>query len=70
MQVHLKIRCTTEKHAALWQIQKPYQTLRKNQLHRAERIARPKGKVALVMNSNSVVRKNLLHYIDVLDEGS
>jgi hypothetical protein len=69
MQVCPKTRRTTENRAALWLFQE-LNTLRKNLLQRAGRIIRPKAKVTLSMNANRAVRKDLLHYLDALDEAA
>lgn len=67
MQVAPAPRTTTAKRAALWPFQQ-LNTLRRHLLHRAGRLIRPQGKLVLSMNANPDVEKELLHFLDALDQ--
>jgi hypothetical protein len=53
------------KRPAVWEF-KTLDTLRHRIIQRAGRLTRPKGDLTLTMSANKAVRKDLLHFIDVL----
>jgi hypothetical protein len=67
MQAFEQDRNTTEKRAPLWIFQK-LDTVRRNLIQRAGRITRPKGKLSLSIDANKDVQRELLHFLDVLEQ--
>ena len=53
------------KRPAAWTFER-LDTLRHRIIQRAGRLIRPQGKLTLTMSANAAVRKDLLHYLDVL----
>ena len=45
-------------------------TLRHQIIQRAGRLTRPQGKLTLTMSPNRAVRKDLLHFMDVLQKAA
>ena len=60
---------TRPKRPAAWNFQK-LDTIRHRIIQRAGRIIRPQGKLTLSMSTNEAVRKDLLHFLDVLQEAA
>jgi hypothetical protein len=60
---------TCPKRPAAWRFQK-LDTIRHRIIQRAGRIIRPQGKLTLSMSTNEAVRKELLHFLDVLQEAA
>ncbi len=67
MQAFEQDRNTTQKRAPLWIFQK-LDTVRRNLIQRAGRITRPKGKLTLSIDANEDVQRELLHFLDVLEQ--
>jgi hypothetical protein len=67
MQAFEQDRNTTEKRAPLWIFQK-LDTVRRNFIQRAGRITRPKGKLTLSIDANEDIQRELLHFLDVLEQ--
>ena len=65
MSAYEKQRNTTEKRSSLW-IFKEINTIRKNIIQRAGRMAKPQGKLKLIMSANKKIQDEILHYFDVL----
>ena len=57
------------KRPASWKFEK-LDTLRHRIIQRAGRIIRPQGKLTLTMSANHAVRKDLLHFLDVLKKAA
>ncbi len=57
------------KRSAAWTFEK-LDTLRHRIIQRAGRIIRPQGKLTLTMSANPAVRKDLLHFFDVLQKAA
>lgn len=55
------------KRSTAWKFQK-LDTIRHQIIQRAGRFIWPKGKLTLTMSSNRAVKKDLLHFIDVLQK--
>ncbi len=69
MQAKPKDRHTSEKRSALWEFLQ-LDTIRRTLLQRAGRITRPEGRLTLTMSANATVRKEMLHYLGVLDNAA
>ena len=57
------------KRPTAWTFEK-LDTLRHRVIQRAGRIIRPQGKLTLTMSANPAVRKDLLHFFDVLQKAA
>ena len=57
------------KRPAAWKFQK-LDSIRHKFIQRAGRLVRPQGRLSLVMSANKAVRKDLLHFFDVLQEAA
>jgi hypothetical protein len=57
------------KRSAAWKFEK-LDTLRHRIIQRAGRFTRPQGKLTLTMSANHAVRKDLLHFLDVLQKAA
>jgi len=57
------------KRPACWRFER-LDTLRHRIIQRAGRIIRPQGELTLTMNANPAVRKDLLHFLDVLQKAA
>jgi len=57
------------KRPAAWAFEK-LDTLRHRIIQRAGRFTRPQGELTLTMSANDAVRKDLLHFLDVLQEAA
>lgn len=57
------------KRPACWHFER-LDTLRHRIIQRAGRIIRPQGELTLTMNANPAVRKDLLHFLDVLQKAA
>lgn len=66
MIAHPPQRKLTPKRTALWAFEK-LGTLQRKLIQRAGRLLRPGGKLILSMNSNEIVERDLLHYLEALD---
>jgi len=64
-----RVRNTTEKRTALWEFQQ-LATIRQKLIQRAGRLTRHQGRLTLTMSANDAVRKELLHYLDALNEAA
>ena len=53
------------KRPAAWKF-KTLETLRRHIIQRAGRLTRPQGELTLTMSANRAVRKNLLHFLDAV----
>lgn len=60
---------TRPKRPAAWNFQK-LDTIRHRIIQRAGRLIRPQGKLTLSMSTNEAVRKDLLHFLDVLQNAA
>ncbi|TNG02668.1 MAG: IS1380 family transposase [Gammaproteobacteria bacterium] len=67
MQAFEQHRRTTEKRAPLWIFQK-LDTIRRNFIQRAGRITRPNGKLKLTIDANEAVQRELVHFLDALEQ--
>ena len=66
---HPICRSTLEKRPALWKFVK-LDTLRKRLIQRAGRIIRPQGKLTLSMSANEEIEKEILHFLDALENAA
>jgi Transposase DDE domain group 1 len=57
------------KRPAAWKFEK-LDTIRHRIIQRAGRLSRPKGKLTLTMSGNQAVRKDLLHFLNVLQKAA
>ena len=57
------------KRPAAWAFEK-LDTLRHRLIQRAGRLTRPQGQLTLTMSANEAVRKDLLHFLDVLQKAA
>ena len=57
------------KRPALWFFER-LDTLRHRLIQRAGRLTRPQGELTLTMSANQAVRKDLLHFVDVLQKAA
>ena len=57
------------KRPAAWRFEK-LDTIRHRIIQRAGRLVRPQGKLTLAMSANKAVRRDLLHFIDVLQRAA
>ncbi len=57
------------KRPALWMFER-LDTLRHQIIQRAARLTKPGGELTLTMSANRAVRKDLLHFIDVLQDAA
>ena len=57
------------KRSAAWSFEK-LDTLRHRIIQRAGRFTRPQGELTLTMSANNAVRKDLLHFLDVLQKAA
>jgi hypothetical protein len=57
------------KRPAAWEFEK-LDTIRHRLLQRAGRLIRPQGKLTLTMSANQTVRKDLLHFLNVLQKAA
>jgi hypothetical protein len=57
------------KRPASWTFEK-LDTLRHRIIQRAGRLIRPQGELTLTMSTNPAVRKDLLHFLDVLQKAA
>jgi len=55
------------KRPAAWSFER-LDTLRHRIIQRAGRLTRPQGELTLTMSANHAVRKDLLHFLDVLQK--
>lgn len=62
-------RSTTEKRTTLWKFDEAG-TVRNTLLNRAGRLTRPQGKLTLTMSANKRVQKELMDYLEALDEAA
>ena len=62
-------RNTTEKRAPLWKFEQ-LGTLRRKLIQRAGQLTKPQGKLTLTMSANSVLKSELLHYLEVLEQAA
>jgi Transposase DDE domain group 1 len=69
MRTESKTRGTTERRNPLWHFEQ-MATLRHHILQRAGRFTRPKGKLTLTITDNPALRRDLLHFLDVLKEAA
>lgn len=69
MLAHPSAPRATAKRRAAWKFEK-LDTIRHRILQRAGRLNRPGGELTLTMSANSAVRKNLLHFLDVLQKAA
>ena len=60
---------TLAKRPSVWAFEK-LDTLRHRIIQRAGRLVRPQGKLTLIMSANQAVQRDLLHYLDVLQEAA
>jgi len=60
---------TRPKRPAAWEF-RTLDTLRHRIIQRAGRLTRPQGKLTLTMSANKAVRKDLLHFLDVVQKGA
>jgi hypothetical protein len=61
------VQLTLPKRPAAWAFEK-LDTLRYHLIQRAGRFIRPQGELTLTMSANRAVRKDLLHFLDVLQK--
>jgi hypothetical protein len=59
----------TAKRPAAWEFEK-LDTIRHRIIQRAGRLIRPQGKLTLSMSANQAVRKDLLHFLNVLQKAA
>jgi hypothetical protein len=59
----------SRKRLAAWAFEK-LDTLRHRLIQRAGRLTRPQGQLTLTMSANEAVRKDLLHFLDVLQKAA
>jgi hypothetical protein len=57
------------KRPAAWKFEK-LDTIRHRIIQRAGRISRPQGNLTLTMSANHAVRKDLLHFLSVLQKAA
>ena len=57
------------KRPAAWEF-KTLDTLRHRVIQRAGRLTRPQGELTLTMSANKAVRKDLLHFLDVVQKAA
>ena len=57
------------KRPAVWEF-RTLDTLRHRVIQRAGRLTRPQGKLTLTMSANKAVRKDLLHFLDVVQKAA
>lgn len=57
------------KRPAAWKFEK-IDTIRHKIIQRAGRLTRPQGQLTLTMSANKAVRKDLLHFLDVLQKAA
>ena len=57
------------KRSAAWAFEK-LDTLRHRIIQRAGRLTRPQGQLTLTMSANETVRKDLAHFLDVLQKAA
>ena len=57
------------KRPAAWAFEK-LDTLRHRIIQRAGRLTRPQGQLTLTMSANEAVRKDLIHFLDVLQKAA
>ena len=57
------------KRPAVWKFQK-LDTLRNRVIQRAGRLTRPQGELTLTMSANHAVRKDLLHFLNILQKAA
>ena len=69
MAVKPRKRGTTEKRAPLWEFEE-LATVRQRLIQRAGRLTHPQGELTLTMSGNEAVKRDLLHYLDVLREAA
>lgn len=69
MQVHPRARNTTEKRTPIWKFLK-LDTIRRTLIQRAGRITRPSGILTLTMSGNTKVKREILHYLKVLEQAA
>ena len=62
-------RPTTPKRAALW-IFEEAESLRRKLIQRAGRLTRPHGRLRLTLSGNEITRKEMMHYLDRLDQAA
>ena len=60
---------TRPKRPAAWEF-KTLDTLRRQVIQRAGRLTRPQGELTLTMSANKAVRKDLLHFLDVVQKAA
>jgi hypothetical protein len=65
MQVHPRVRNTTEKRTPLWKFLK-LDTSRRTLIQRAGRISKPQGRLTLTMSS----KNQPLHYLHILEQAA
>jgi len=69
MIAHPASRRAKPKRPSAWKFKK-LDTIRHQIIQRAGRLTRPKGKLTLTMSPNHPVRKDLLHFMDVLQKAA
>ncbi len=69
MIAHPAARRAKPKRPAAWKFKK-LDTIRHQIIQRAGRLTRPQGKLTLTMSPNRTVRKDLLHFMDVLQKAA
>jgi len=69
MIAHPAARRAKPKRPSAWRFKK-LSTLRHQIIQRAGRLTRPQGKLTLTMSPNRAVRKDLLHFMDVLQKAA
>ena len=69
MVAHPTVTRTKPKRPAAWKFQK-LDTIRHQIIQRAGRLNRPQGKLTLTMSTNQAVKRNLLHFMDVLQKAA
>jgi hypothetical protein len=62
-------RKTTPKRPALWAFTQ-LNTLRNRLINRAGRLVHPEGRLTLAMSANEAAQKELLHYLEALDQAA
>ena len=62
-------RLTTPKRAALW-IFEEAESRRRQLIQRAGRLTRPHGRLRLTLSGNEITRKEMMHYLDRLDQAA
>ena len=63
------IRRARAKRPAAWAFER-LDTLRHRIIQRAGRLTRPQGELTLTMSANQSVRRDLLHFVDVLKKAA